>query len=614
MRDSEDNGGLEAAAAALDGAEIVAFPSGGGQESGAESARPRGQRGGGRKGGGGGGGDRPRTRAPRRDGLPPLCPVTPLGTHDGTFFYLDAVGQLRALKARDHGNKDLLALFSPKTYFLHEQWPRMNAAGVVTGWRPEEAGEELMCACAIAGVWNAMEKVRGRGAWLDDAGGLILHVGDGVWMDGQWQATGLHDGHVYPAAPALPRPRDGHASPEKMDELLDVLKSWQWGRPAVDPYLMMGWLAAAHLGGALEWRPLAWVTGDKGTGKSTLHRLIKGILGGGLLSTSDATEAGIRQTLGTQTLPVAIDEAEADEDNRKLQALIKLARQAASGGNITRGGADHQAQAFIARSCFLLSSILIPPLHGQDRSRLAILELKPLLPGAPDPELTVEWMRSVGAAMQRRLVDGWPRFETTLQAYRRMLKQAGHAARGADQFGTLLACTDLLLNDTAPSEDDLAGWEQMVSAAALAETGEDVSDADRCLSHLLTSSVALDGGGRPQAVAHWVGRALRDIEDGIGPNDRNAEKQLYVYGLRVVERRADNSRWLAVANAHQGLARLFAGSHWQARSGAAGVWGQSLQRLAGALAGQNVRINGRGTKCVLVPMALVRDEGEEVEF
>lgn len=84
-------------------------------------------------------------------------------------------------------------------------------------------------------------------------------------------------------------------------------------------------------------------------------------------------------------------------------------------------------------------------MHGQDRSRLAILDLKPLRPGTREPALESEWMRRMGAAMTRRLVDGWGRFDATLRVYRETLKAAGHVARAADQFGVLLACADLLL-------------------------------------------------------------------------------------------------------------------------------------------------------------------------
>ena len=591
--DSAEAGGA-AARAAIEAAEVVGRP-----QDGKPAGRATGKAAGGRRRRAAGGG---------LNG----CPVTPLGTWCGTFYYLDAVGQLRELKARDHGNKDLLALFAPKTRYLHDTWPRMNDKGMTTGWRPEQAGEELMNACARAGVWNASDRVRGRGAWLDLAGGLILHCGDQILIEGDWREPGLHGEHVYPSGAALPRPGAGRAGAALVDELLEMLQTWQWQRPTIDPLLMLGWLGAAKLGGALEWRPAAWVTGDKGTGKSTLHHLIHGVLGGALLRASDASEAGVRQTLGNQTLPVALDELEAEEDNRKLQALVKLARQASSGGTIVRGGADHQAQDFVARSCFLMSSILIPPLMGQDRSRIAVLSLDPLPAGAARPALSAGLLRDIGAAMQRRLVDGWPRWPQTLDVYRRLLERGGHTARGADQFGVLLAAADLLLSDTQPTEAQAAETVALMGAAAMNETTGESSDAERCLMHLLTSSVVLESG-RPQTVAHWINRAADEQDeeqDGLGPRPSGGDKGLAVIGLRVLRRR-DGSRWLAVSVAHQGLGRLFAGSHWQGKSGADGVWSQSLARLEGAARNQNVRVNGVGQKCVCLPLALVRDEGAE---
>ena len=616
-----DGDPLDAARAAVAGAEVVAFPSQTErQKRAAESDKPKAAAGAAAKPKRSPGGPPKTPRPPREPGgwqLPPHCPVTPLGTHDGTFSYLDTVGQLRSLKARDHGNKDLLALFAPRTEFLHETWPRYDRHGNLSGWRPEEAGEVLMCACAAQGVWNAQDKVRGRGVWRDADGGLIVHAGDEILIGGSWQKTGMHGRYVYPAAPPVPRPVDGRAGTAAIDELVRLLKSWNWTRPKTDPYLLLGWLACAFLGGALDWRPIVWLTGDKGTGKSTLHALIKGVLGDGLLSTSDASEAGVRQSVGHQTLPVAIDEAEAEEDNRKLQALVKLARQASSGGNVVRGGTDHTAHAFTARACFLLSSILIPPLQGQDRSRLAVLELGPFPANSVEPKLDSKWMDMVGGVMRRRLLDGWHRFPETLRVYRAMLKDAGHSGRGADQFGVLLAGMDLLMTSATPSAEDVAAWAKPMGADALLETRDNVSDAERCLAHLLTSAVQLEGATRPQTVAHWIAKAAAELDeppdDLTGKKPETVQRALSVLGLRVLQRR-DGSRWLGVAVAHQGLAKLFQTTHWQARSGAAGVWGQSLSRLPAALRDQNFRIGGTGQKCVAVPLALCIESGAEADF
>jgi hypothetical protein len=552
-------------------------------------------------------------RDPEPGALSADCPVQPLGTENGVFYYLSSLNELRALKARDHGNKDLLALFAPHTHYCHTTWPRMKQGKggelVHTGWKPEEAGEQLMAAAARKGVWNAREKVRGRGTWLDEDGQLVLHCGDWLWWDNDWRRPGVYDDLVYPTAPPGPRPADVTQTTAPGEEVLALLNSWSWTRPDIDALLLLGWIGAARLGGALKWRPLVWITGDKATGKSTLQELIRGLFGGGLLSTTDTTEAAIRQLLGQQTYPVAIDELEAEEDNRRTQSLIKLARQAASGGQIFRGGQDHTGHEFTARSCFLFSSILMPPLLGQDKSRLAILDLQKLPRGSVQPKLQPRALRELGSRLYRRLLDQWHRWEQTLQTMREALIAVGHGGRSADQFGTLLAAADLLLFEGLPVAETVNEWAALLRAETLAEQSEDVSDSQRCCAYLGSSLVMLAGGGVPRTVASWIDQHQAMLRDQIAmpmpdqPAREAAAEALGKIGLRVVEH--DGVRYLAVAHAHQGTARVFEASHWAARSGAAGVWSQSLRRVDGALATKNVRVGGMQMRCVLVPVSAV---------
>jgi hypothetical protein len=91
--------------------------------------------------------------------------------------------------------------------------------------------------------------------------------------------------------------------------------------------------------------------------------------------------------LGKQTLPVFFDELEAEANNDRAQRVIKLARLASSEGVIFKGGSDHRATEFVARSCFYFTSILMPHMLSQDRNRMAILELKPIPNKAREPML-----------------------------------------------------------------------------------------------------------------------------------------------------------------------------------------------------------------------------------
>ena len=377
MTETTPEGPAEAVRLVWENAEEAAAPAGAAQEGLPSEAPPGAQEG-------------PPNRAERPKpgrGLPDGCPVTPLGLQGELYYYLDALDQLRELKAKDHSRLNLVSLFGDDEGRLYDLWPRVTKDGQVIGWNPGKLAEELMAACARRGVWDVWGRLRGPGAWLADDGRLVLHCGDGLAIsdppaeDGAtpikalrpaYQRPGPHERFVYPTAPAQPRPSEEVQLPNPngpANNLLELLSTWRWARGETDAMLMLGWIACAVLGGALRWRPAVWITGDKHTGKSTLHELLRLVMGDALVSVSDATPAGIWQKLRHAILPVAIDEIEAEEDNRRANQVVALARSASSGGLVLRGGADHQGAEFIARSCFLLSSILMPPLLSQDRSR-----------------------------------------------------------------------------------------------------------------------------------------------------------------------------------------------------------------------------------------------------
>jgi hypothetical protein len=578
----------------------------------------------------GGGGGRP---IRMKDG----CPVEPLGTEGNLFYFLTALGELRALPADKVANKNIVGMFAPHTQYLFDTWPRKKwvkneelAEGgewIVTGWRADDVSIELMKVAAARGVWNAHEKVRGRGAWRDDEGGLLLHCGDQLLRNGIWTRPGQYDGFVYPTAPPVPRPSGKRADAAPAEELLAMLKTWQWARGHIDPILLLGWIVAGMVGGALDHRPVIWVTGDKSTGKTALQRLIVGVCGGGLLQSSDATEAAVRQLLGQQSLPVAIDEAEADEDNRRMMALVKLARQAATGGRIVRGGQDHTAHEFIARSCFSFSSILVPPLPAQDRSRIAVLELGPLPKGSSEPRTSPLVLRQIGAALRRRFADAWGVWPDVLAAFRRaLIDDGGHTGRGADVFATLLAAAHVALVDEAPDERELVDWGELLKVETLAELADDVSEAERCLQYLGSSLVQLAGHGTPRLVSDWVQQACTDSADPEARAEATRAKEMLAkIGLGIAGQDRNSSPrdrgaaaipgrlYLVVANAHQGLAQQFEGSHWKGKSGASGVWSQALARIPGAVRNQQRRISGVQTRCTLIPVEAVTGDGVPAE-
>ena len=552
------------------------------------------------------------------DPLPPDCPVTPLGQFGDRFYLLDSARQLRCVEDKQFGRNKIVSLFSRAVPWLYANYSRKkkisdnagNETWVPNGIKADAIADALMAACAAAAVDDIAQLLREPGGWVADDGALVLHCGDVLFVSAAGggmieQDPGRFGSHIYPQFPPRPRPAAEPADTEGPEALLAMLETWQWHRP-VDAVLCLGWICAAILGAALDWRPMAWITGDSGTGKSTLQKIIRLVLGGerGLIQSGDASAAGLWQALGLSSIPIALDEVEASTDNRRVDAVVKLAREAASGAVILRGGAEHQGRAFTAKSCFLFSSILIPPLAPQDRRRMAILELEPLVRGDPVPTFDPARLGRIGASLRRRLADNWDRFGSVLATYRAVLIEKGHDARGADQFGTLLACADVVLFDDGA--DDASKWTGPLAAAGLAELMGASPDWQQFLSYVLSKPLDAHRGGPRRPVAHYVQRAAWGDEIGVGNAEvqREANTVLGAFGLKVLHDAGGRPVWLAITNSGQGLAEVVRDTQWAAKPGASTVWAASLAR-APDTEQRVLRFEGRSHRCTVVPWELV---------
>lgn len=587
-----------------------------------------------------------------RPPLPPGCPVQPLGVLGQTCWYLDTNGQIISLEMGNrHGKNSLNGLFGAKAGWLWLHFPQWSAPKTKTdrktgeeiivvpseikGFKQDEASEALIIECTRRGIFDPTGRIRGRGAHRGRTGGLIVHCGDQVLAPKltatgaigkySWHKPGVSDGYVYPAGAPVPRPWHQGVDETPAVKLLALLKTWEWQRKLLDPMLLLGWAGLAMVGGAVEWRSNIWITGGPGTGKSTLNGeggVLDLLFGEGLFKTGNASAAAIRQTLKNSTVPVVFDEIEASEDNRRVREVLELARVSSSGATIHRGGADHVASEFTLRSCFQFSSVLIPPIEPQDRSRLAILELNRFPQGAVPPKLG-EWnLPAIGAMIYRRMIDGWARWDATLHAYDAALADGGHSRRACMQFGSLLAAAHILLYDDLSDPVIISEWAARCDRRWMSEVSEATPDEEACTIHILTSMVQARGGDERESLGTWIGRAV-NARVGDGDAAERARQRLQEIGLKIVnvtpkdpgpqgERRfgardflPGQPGYLAIAQSHQALAAIFANTKWQG-----GVWAQSLARHEGAIRGVQVRMSHMNARATLIPLAHVLDESE----
>ncbi len=551
-------------------------------------------------------------------GLPPDCPVRPLGIQGDRLWFLDAIGQVRTLDP-PYGKGHVLGLFCGKMEYLEWAWPRFGKSddkgrAPVSSYANEEVAAALIRACAAKGPWDSVDRIRGRGCWTDAAGNLVVHTGTAVVTGGRAEPPGEHDGIVYPTRARIPGPLSLR-EPLPFDPaamLRPVLRSWSWGRPGIDPHLLLGWIGAAFLGAALPWRPMVFLTGDKGTGKSTLQLLLKSLFGDWLVQAADTTAAGLYQHVGLDSVPIAVDELESEADVRKQKAVLKLARLASSGAVMMRGGDRHQGVEFQARSAFLFSSINAPPLEPQDLSRMALLRLDKLKPGQAQPPIDGRTFGLIGRAILRRLLEEWPRFTETFEAFAAELQRAGMDGRGQAQFGTLLACADLVshagwdadrLKFADDIDSDLVPWSELLKPSEMIEFEDGVENWRGCLRHMLSVRVEAWRSGLRSTVGQVLQAYYAPGQGDDGLDITGANAMLSQAGLRIIwQRRAGKvEKYLAIHNQGPLIRELMAGSKWAGELGA-GVWAAALrQGPRGELweLGQ-VRVNGVQDRATLI--------------
>lgn len=241
------------------------------------------------------------------------------------------------------------------------------------------------------GYWNESElsdRVRGRGFWIDGNNSVIGHMGGHLLVidptTGEiarhqlngFKSTNIYLGNIAVAAPNLSA--DNKLSREEGRELLSLFQRFSWADPR-SAALFAGFVVTAPVCGAMDWRSHIWLTGGAGSGKTTLVKILSDLLLNRIFVQGASTEAGIRQALNSDALPILFDEAESEDDRAlaRIKSVTDLMRGSSSESDskVVKGSQNGQARAHHVRAMFCLSSIGLGKLDRADMDRISLLEM-----------------------------------------------------------------------------------------------------------------------------------------------------------------------------------------------------------------------------------------------
>jgi putative DNA primase/helicase len=534
----------------------------------------------------------------------PAAPFLCLGYDaDANFYQPASTGQVIRLPRGCHTATHLVAL-APLEY-----WETLYPSRTGVNW--PAAASDLHKTSAAMGIF-AVERIRGRGAWWD-GGRTVLHLGDRlITPEGEHPITKPFSSRfIYQRLERQEGPCG--VKPLTVEEaavIVSIANRFRWEVPASGT-LLQGWMVLAPICGALRWRPHLWLTAGAGSGKSQiLDRFVVPLLGDLRLSVSGATtEAGLRQTICSDAVPVVFDEAESNEkgDQQRMQAILSLARVASSesSAEMLKGSPSGDVSRYRVRSMFLMSSIATALKQGADKSRFAQLTLRsPTEMGQEEREahwqsLDRDLERYITPQLARRLIARTvsliPVIRQSVVVFTAAAARHFDSQRLGDQYGTLMAGAWSLLSDAPPSQKeaeeciDCHNWESYSQST-------EVPDEARCIQTILQRQVRVETDDKP--VTRTIGELVElaachstclHVSAGL------ATQTLGRHGLRL-----DQDR-LLVSNTAKAIEHFLVDTAWQ------NSWPVVLLRLGGAQRAGPVRFCGAGmvSRAVAIPLSVL---------
>ena len=529
----------------------------------------------------------------------------------------------RFLGYEKDGDGELVAFYIKEAKIVHKY--RASALGSLSTlcslapldfWQhtfPKKSGDKVDTVAALnwivrsarhTGVFSP-RRLRGRGAWTDE-GRVVVHTGEGLIVNGKPVALGrLKTKFIYEAGENMDVTTGKPLPVTEAHKLLEICKLLNWER-AISGHLLAGWCVVAPICGALPWRPHIWITGPAASGKSwAFHNIVRRMLGQvGVMVQGETSEAGIRQTLGVDALPVVFDEAEG-EDRRaadRVQSILGLMRAASAedGGFIAKGSASGGVKNYRIRSCFAFASIAISLKQQSDRTRVTVLSI---VRNHDEENRTAKWeaLQALHAAtvtdefcegLQARTLSMVPTILDNAKIFAAAAAVVLQDQRAGDQLGPLLAGAFSLSSNAKVNYDTALEWikqRDWSEERALEES----RDERRLLAFLMDYLTRVDGTA--VSVERSIGELVQ-IATGAQMDAQIAQDSAHLR-LKRLGMKVDKN-YLYVSNNSAQITKILQNTPWSVNHN------RILERIEGSVRTTSERFAGHvsASRAVAIPL------------
>jgi hypothetical protein len=510
---------------------------------------------------------------------PDPCPVRALGTVDGEYIFITFFGEIRRFTSAGlHGRGGLADLFGgslwwPLRHFRKFDFEKQAQVGEL---QREACIAALMRSCLQAGFYDGSRPHRSVGIWRGPDREPIVHAGNQIFHRQEVVDPGVQIGEALfviggeREAPAHTRLKmqatfSWDPASASLGRIVTAhLDEWNWDTTEARD-LYQGGLHCDMLCSALSWLPHKFVLAPYGSGKSSLLRYSRALLGGGAHAVQRTySKAYLEQKFAGTAAAFYLDETESDAEADRIRRVFELVRllsdDGAEGGRGTSGG---KSRTLDVHGTVTMAATVTGEWPPQDRSRITLLELQKLedrgetRPPAPPETMAamLEAAAKMSATLRARALATWDLFHKNLKIARAAILEIGGQARDADQLGHLVAGWKTMTSDDPLDDNDqLIRFRPFIMSLVEAEDGEDA--ASLLLNTLFGLAPDIWRSGERRTIGQLIALGRADETESF-----ECRKALLPNGLRLDKREGETwaQAWLAVANKHAGLDKLLAG-------------------------------------------------------